>query len=298
MGTLGHLMFQNANSLVQEELKSKAVALETCTDSDFLFFNSPIYQGIDDAIRDVVEDIPTKRPRLSVMFETSGGLVEQIRRMVDTFRRFYAEVEFIIPNFAMSAGTILAMSGDRIWMDYYSILGPIDPQIRRSTNNRFVPALGYLEQYNRYVEQSATTGLTDIEVQFFLNHFDPAELYQYEQERELSISLLREWLVTYKFKDWNVTCNRGLPVTEDMKKTRAEEIARCLNDTGRWHVHGRGITMQILQSEEIRLKIDDFGADPPRNAAIRSYYALVNDFIAKMGYNSAIHTRDGFEWTM
>ena len=60
-------------------------------------------------------------------------------------------------------------------------------------------------QFDRLVEKSKTGDLTDAEMAFLLKRFDPGELYQYEQERELSIELLKEWLVKFKFKDWVVT---------------------------------------------------------------------------------------------
>ena len=46
---------------------------------------------------------------------------------------------FWCPIFAMSAGTILVMSGDDIYMDYYAVLGPIDPQVRNQ-NGTYVPS--------------------------------------------------------------------------------------------------------------------------------------------------------------
>jgi len=36
-------------------------------------------------------------------------------------------------------------------------------------------------------------------VQILIQGFDQGELYYYEQARELSIALLKEWLVKYKF---------------------------------------------------------------------------------------------------
>ena len=49
--------------------------------------------------------------------------------MVATLRSNYGDVTVIVPDRAMSAGTIFALSADRIMMDYFSCLGPIDPQI-------------------------------------------------------------------------------------------------------------------------------------------------------------------------
>jgi len=54
--------------------------------------------------------------------------METIERIVAVMRNHYESVSFIIPNFAFSAGTVLALSGDEIYMDYYSVLGHIDPQ--------------------------------------------------------------------------------------------------------------------------------------------------------------------------
>jgi hypothetical protein len=82
-----------------------------------------------------------------------------------------------------------------------------------------------------------------------IQRFDQAELYQYEQARELSISLLEEWLAKYKFKNWKQTATRGLPVTMSLRRKRAKEIAEELNNTDRWHTHGYGISMAVLQKK-------------------------------------------------
>lgn len=46
-----------------------------------------------------------------------------------------------MPNFAYSAGTIFCMSGDNIYMNYYSALGPVDPQVQ-NRDGKLVAALG------------------------------------------------------------------------------------------------------------------------------------------------------------
>lgn len=130
----------------------------------------------------------------------------------------------------MSAGTVLVMSGDAIHMDYASTLGPVDPQVKNRAD-QWVPALGYLEQYARLARKSEDGTLTTAELTYLIQNFDPAELYQYEQERDLSIALLQEWLVDYKFKNWKKTETTATTVTQKMRRERAIEIARKLNDT-------------------------------------------------------------------
>ena len=62
-----------------------------------------------------------------------------------------------------------------------------------------------LEQFKRFIAKANEGELTAAEVTYWVENFDPAELYQYEQENELSIALLEEWLAKYKFRNWRET---------------------------------------------------------------------------------------------
>lgn len=282
-----------ADSVVEEQLDEHVKLLQEATGGDILSFQGPIYRGMDDLIRDAIEDRhgqrKTRKPLLSVVIETPGGLIEVAQRIVETLRRYYLQVDFIVPNTAMSAGTVLVLSGDAIWMDYYSVLGPIDPQIKKG--GRFLPALGYLEQYDRLIKKSASKkGLTTAEVTFLIQKFDPGELYQFEQARDLSITLLKEWLVKYKFKNWKVTKTHKRKVTKEMRVKRATEVAEILNNTAEWHSHGRGISMDVLR-RKVRLEINDFEGEPNLNRRIRSYYTLLRNYMIRRGQTGVIHTQ-------
>ena len=90
----------------------------------------------------------------------------------------------------MSAGTLFALSGDKIYMDYSSSLGPVDPQVHNGTD--WVPALGYLDQVEKMIQKSAKGELTDAEA-LVLKGLDPAMLSKFEQARNLTITLLEKW---------------------------------------------------------------------------------------------------------
>ena len=216
------------------------------------------------------------------------------QRIAETLRHHYDVVDFIIPNYAMSAGTVLVMSGNSIYMDYYSVLGPIDPQVQRQDVQRMVPALGYLVQYERLIEKSKTGDLTTAELAYLLERFDPAELYRYEQARQLSISLLKEWLVRYKFRDWSRTETRKKRVTQAMKSQRASAIAKLLNKTDRWHSHSRGISMEVLR-RDLKLRIEDFGQDESLSASIRQYYRLLKDYMVRRNHAGVLHSKGGYK---
>lgn len=282
----------NSNIIVESQLNERLSKLAAEMHGDAIAFNGPIYYGIDEQIRIAIESISNKKGKLVVVLETTGGYIEVAKRMVDTLRHHYKRVEFVVPNYAMSAGTVLVMSGDAIWMDYFSILSPIDPQVER-LDGTVVPGLGYITQYERLIEKSKNGDFTLAELHYLVEKFDPAELYKYEQARELSITFLKEWLVKYKFKNWKKTKSRGLKVTPQMKTRRAADIAKKLNATNLWHSHGHGISMEVLK-RDVGLKIEDFGSNKVLNEIIRSYYRLLIDYMLRRDHKAIIHVGDRY----
>ncbi len=287
---------QNANEFIEKRLEECALAIENSDfKADVLSLNGPLFMGVDDILRNIIEAkriaFPNRKS-LVVILTTTGGYIEPVHRIVDTFRHHYKYVDFIIPNYAYSAGTVLAMSGDAIYMDYYSRLGLIDPQVE-TLSGRQVSALGYLKQWERLLDKAKNMKLTITEAQLMIDGFDQAELYKFEQERELSIELLKEWLVKYKFKNWKITKTRGLKVTQKMRKQRAATIAKELNNTEKWHTHGHGISMDVLQ-RDLKLIIDDYGQNHELSMKIQSYHNLLSDYMVKRGNTGIIHVANSY----
>jgi hypothetical protein len=236
---------------------------------------------------------------LCLIIETTGGFIEVVERIYNVFRKHYTRVDFIVPNFAYSAGTVLVLSGDEIYMDYFSVLGPIDPQLS-TENDRFVSGLGYLAKYKELtdtINKAANPESVRAELAYLLKRFDPAELFDMEQAKDHAEDLLEEWLSRHKFKDWTENETTRAPVSDTDRRARARAIAETLGNPERWHSHGRGIGMRELTGEEIKLKIKDFGADADLNGKIRPYYDLFINYCKKMGANAPtatmIHTRNG-----
>lgn len=57
----------------------------------------------------------------------------------------------------------------------------------------------------------------------------------------------------------------------------------------RWHSHGAGISMKILQ-DELKLEVSDLDGDPDRCTRARQYYDLFSDYILRRGFTGVIHT--------
>ena len=282
--------------IIEAQLDEHISSIEDCVEGYVLSFSGSLLNGAENMFRDATEALVAERrietEKLVVILETGGGYIEVVERIAKTLRNHFKRVEFIIPNYAMSAGTVLAMCGDAIHMDYFSILGPIDPQVRTATGEQ-VPALGYLAQYERLLQKSNEGELSTAELAILVQKFDPAELYRYEQARELSISLLKEWLVEFKFKEWRKTETNRKPVTMTLKKRRAESIARKLNDTAKWHSHARGISMEVLR-RDLNLKIEDFGEQEKLSDLIRVYYKLLTDYMLRLRQSAALHRKGSY----
>ncbi len=286
-----------ADDLVSLALIESNSNLSKLMSADVIFFRAPLGIGVDDAIRGYIEDIadPSQKGRLCVLIETSGGYIEVVERIYAVFRQHYDEVVFVVPSFAYSAGTVLVLSGDEIYMDYYSVLGPIDPQIE-GEDGAFVPGIGYLNKFGDLVDEinsDPTGSQTRAQLAYLIKKFDPAKLFFIEQARDYSIRLLKEWLPKHKFKNWSTTETLQKVVTDADKENRASDIATLLGDPRRWHSHGRGIGIKELESDEIKLKIEDFGKNVDLNKAIREYYNLLMDYLGKTGMESAIHGERG-----
>lgn len=212
---------------------------------------------------------------LCIVLQTFGGSITTTEKFVNMVRKYYKQVFFIVPNYAMSAGTIWCMSGNKIFMDYSSSLGPIDPQIYSQTIKQFVPANGYIAEYEELVHKG--NALTEAEFILLDKKLDYAFLNQCRKLNELTVKLLKEWLVTYKFKDWKVTQTSNKTVTTEMKQQRAEDIAKELGNNSKWCIHGRPLMIPTL--ETIGLQIDDYSDNTDLQKIIRNYIDYMNSYI-------------------
>ena len=66
---------------------------------------------------------------LLLILHTPGGLAEAAQTIVEYLRSKFGAIDVLIPTYAMSAGTMIALGCDRIVMGRQSQLGPTDPQL-------------------------------------------------------------------------------------------------------------------------------------------------------------------------
>jgi len=90
----------------------------------FRYINIEDSEEILRAIRLTPEDMP-----IDLIVHTPGGLVLAATQIANALSDHKGEVRVIVPHYAMSGGTLIAMAADKIIMDRHAVLGPVDPQL-------------------------------------------------------------------------------------------------------------------------------------------------------------------------
>jgi hypothetical protein len=273
-----YLAFQDFN-LISAERKKQLQRISKIRGRDILVIASDLTKGdcpitIDGSDVTAVADQLTgkKGEGIDVILETPGGYAERAEDIVKLIRDKYPSLAFIIPGAAMSAGTIMVMSGDEILMEPASSLGPIDAQMPNRDGRRF-SAKAFLMGLDKIKEEVERTGVLNKAYIPILQNISPAEIQACQNAQDFSMKLVSRWLATGKFRTWTHHSSTGKPVTEQEKLARAEEIADKLRDHSHWLTHGRSVKMSDLR--EMRLQITDYSENLELCDAIRRYHTLL-----------------------
>lgn len=223
---------------------------------------------------EMVKAVPAGTDKVDVLLATQGGSGPQVARFVNALRARFEEVDFLIPSYCMSAGTLFALSGDRIWMNPQACLGPIDPQVPNAAG-RFVPAQALLllvAELQKQGEEGQKKGTgvpwTTIRI---IDTIDKKDLGDAMSATTYSRDLAVQFLMNYKFKNWTTRRTSMQPVTDEYRHKRAVDIANALASHERWKNHGHALSRDTLQ-DQIQLEINHPAEDLER--AMRRIWAL------------------------
>lgn len=202
--------------------------------------------------------VPPEVKAIDILLVTNGGSAQQVHRFVDCLRNRFDAVDFLIPSFCMSAGTLFALSGDNIWMTPTAALGPIDPQVPNASG-RYVPAQAILTLLDKLRQEgeaslkaNGTVPWTAVQI---VNGLDPRDIGDAIHATQYSEQMATRFLERYKFKAWITRESSKIPVDDAYRHERAVEVAKNLASHARWNSHGHYISRDVLW-DEIKLKIE------------------------------------------
>jgi ClpP class serine protease len=96
------------------------------------FLGIPLVRHIDiddaESVLRAIRETPSGRP-IEIILHTPGGLVLAARQIASALADHDGKVTAVVPHYAMSGGTMIALAADEILVDPHAALGPIDPQL-------------------------------------------------------------------------------------------------------------------------------------------------------------------------
>lgn len=180
---------------------------------------------------------------LDLLLHTGGGDIDAAEKLITMVRTVVgkAELRVVVPDFAKSAGTLMALAADWIVMSDTSELGPIDPQITLADGNGNLirhSIQSYLDAYNCH-SQALNKDPGNAAARVMLGKLDPATVKLFESVRKRARQMAEDQL------------KRGMFRQSGGNFTK---IASELIDTNRWLSHGQMIDAQAAQRLELNVE--------------------------------------------
>jgi ClpP class serine protease len=186
------------------------------------FFGIPIQRFINiedsEAVLRAIRTTPPDKP-IALILHTPGGLVLAASQIAMALKRHPGKKIVIVPHYAMSGGTLIALAADEILMDPNAVLGPLDPQLALGPQGPVVPAPSIVKVAQMKKDKAADTTLIVADV------------------AEKAIMEMQETIVEL--------------LKDKMGEEKAKEFAKILTE-GRW-THDYPITVE--KAKELGLPV-------------------------------------------
>lgn len=177
---------------------------------------------------------------LDIILHTPGGGIWATQSIVDYLHKMFGNnLRAIVPQIAMSAGTMIACSCRSIVMGKHSNLGPIDPHLRG------IPAYGVIQEFRRAYREVKKDPAMAFNWQQIISQYRPTFLSQCENSIAWSNSFVRKELASVMFD--------GEPDGRDHARRVVRQLASYSGNRGHSrHIHAEeceaiGLTIEHLE---------------------------------------------------
>lgn len=190
---------------------------------------------------------------LDLLLHTPGGETAATESLVDYLRTMFGEnMRAVVPQLAMSAGTMIACACNEILMGKHSSLGPIDPQFGG------MAAHGIVEEFNRAHEEIKRDQSRAFVWQPIIAKYTPTLIGECEKAIQWSNEMAKEWLVS------------GMLRNVENRNTKAEAIVKELGDHALTKSHARHLSPR--RCAEIGLNVKMLEDDSALQDAVLSVH--------------------------
>ncbi len=174
---------------------------------------------------------------LDLLLHTPGGETAATESIVDYLHKMFDNIRVVVPQLAMSGGTMIACSGRSIVMGKQSSLGPIDPQLNG------LPAHGVLEEFRQAHEEMKKDPTTAAVWQPIIAKYSPTLIGECQKAIKWSEQMVREWLV------------RGMLAGDRKAQEKAKHIVEELGSHSLTLSHGRHLSAETCSSMGLKIEL-------------------------------------------
>ncbi|MGG1595582.1 SDH family Clp fold serine proteinase [Terribacillus saccharophilus] len=179
---------------------------------------------------------------LDLILHTPGGDIAATEALVNYLKSIFGkDIRAIVPQLAMSAGTMISCACNEIVMGKHSSIGPIDPQING------MPAHGIIQEFERARNEIALDAKSIPLWQPIIAKYTPSLIGHCVQSIDLSMQMVKTWLMD------NMLSNNVDPSSD------ADKILSYLGSYTDTKSHGRHIPKDVARN--LGLKITDLESD-------------------------------------
>ncbi|MGH7270288.1 MAG: SDH family Clp fold serine proteinase [Polyangiaceae bacterium] len=200
---------------------------------------------------------------LDLVLHTPGGEMAATESLVEYLRSMFGtDIRAIVPQLAMSAGTMMALSCKQIVMGKHSSLGPIDPQIGG------VPAHGIIEEVKKTVDEVTKAPFLAPLYQMIFAKYGPTLIGEAQKSIDWAHQIVTEWLKTGMFA--------ADPATASAK---AAKVLDGLGDHALTLSHARHISIKMAKDLDLKvIALED--DDDLQEAVLSVHHACIQTFSA------------------
>lgn len=207
-----------------------------------------------------------RKKGLDLILHTPGGSIAATQSIVNYLHKMFDfDIRAIVPQIAMSAGTMIACSCKSILMGKQSNLGPIDPQLRG------VPARGVIEEFRQACKEIKKDSSKIPMWQSIIGQYRPTFLSQCSNAIKWSDSFVKEQLECVMFKGYS-----------DVKK-RVGRIVRNLSDYRGNKTHNRHIHFE--ECEKMGLIVEKLEDDRQlQDLVLTTHHCFMHSLMNTVSY--------------
>lgn len=199
---------------------------------------------------------------LDLFLHTPGGHIAATESIVNYLKQMFGtDIRAVIPQLAMSAGTMIACACKQIIMGKQSNIGPIDPQFNG------IAAQGVLEEFAQAIQEIKADPAAIPVWQAIIGKYHPTFIGDCQKAVDLSEQLVKSWLVS------------GMFAGDSDADTKAQTVVDQLGSHSQTKVHARHFHVDEAKALGLTVKTleDDFD-DETQDLVLTIHHTFMHTF--------------------